>query len=110
MKWTIAALAAFFISNAFAEGAIQERYMETDVGMVVVTDQPCRVHFEAPGNPFIYDAYATEAGHPNHLGCWVPVDEMTLQIYWPELEEISVFNKRLFLEKEAEPTRKLDNF
>lgn len=44
-------------------------YLETDVGMIVLTKQPCEFKFDQP-TKFEFRAYATEKDAKNHEGCW----------------------------------------
>lgn len=81
----------------------QEKYMATDVGYVVLTDEPCKITWEAPGNGLEWHAYATDvqAKEP-HIGCWKLVDPMTVRVFWPEVDYSGVYKATLFKdEKES---------
>ena len=85
------------------EANAQEKYMATDVGYVVLTDEPCHITWEKPGNGLEWHAYATDvqAKEP-HIGCWKMADPMTVQVFWPEVDYSGIYKATLFKdEKES---------
>lgn len=78
----------------------QEKYMATDVGHVVLTDEPCKIQWEAPGNGLDWHAYATDAqAKEPHIGCWRLVDPLTVQVFWPEIDYSGIYKTKLFLDE-----------
>ena len=81
---------------AYAAEPENEMIMETDVGEVVLTVDPCtlQVYLRFIGMP--YYAYATEVGQPIHPGCWDVIGS-TVHIHFPELgDTMATYDKNLF--------------
>jgi hypothetical protein len=96
---TVVLLAALVAIPATAGEEIKEMSMATDVGEVVLTLEPCPLN---PNYGFIYLAYATEKGEPNHMGCWQDTEPLNgreshiLNIWFPEVNAVASYNKKLF--------------
>lgn len=75
----------------------QEKYMATDAGYVVITDEPCKIQWEQPGNGLLWHAYATDVQQKEpHIGCWGMPDQMTVHIFWPEVDYSGLYKASLF--------------
>jgi hypothetical protein len=94
---TLSALSA----NSLADSLPKQMSMPTDVGEVVLTVEPCDI----AGLPEKYQwrAFATEAGHEDHPGCWtknVTDSEagpmQSVAVFFPEISATAVFNPQLF--------------
>lgn len=88
----------FYIHKVEAQELPKELSMKTDVGEVILTTEHC--YLKEMGLDFPYEAYATEQGHANHVGCWKKEDAGdgmgTVKIYFPEIDATALYNPMLF--------------
>lgn len=101
-------LAVALLALSVGASAGDRVYFNTDVGMVVLTKEPCEFKFNEPSQ-FKYRAYATEKGHPDHEGCWFldVVDAAqgpiaSVNAFFPEApNQVYVYNPSMFAPLEA---------
>lgn len=82
------------VAYSVVKGAepIKEMSMYTEVGEIVLTVEPCPIQ-NAHG--FDYYGYATDAGNPNHPGCW-NADNAVVQIWFLNENVVGIYKKELF--------------
>lgn len=87
----LAASAVFFMSSADAA----EKYLKTEAGYIVLTEEDCALGDDFRGEHYQYAAYATEQGEENHLGCWKPIGE-AVNVWFPEINAVASYMQFLF--------------
>lgn len=96
---TIILAISFFVcleSVRAEQGVVPELAMNTDVGQVVLTVKPCTMNNR---HGFEYEAYATEAGHDNHPGCW-KTEGPLVYVWFPEISTVATYKKILFVPRQ----------
>lgn len=78
------------------QGLVPELAMNTDVGQVVLTVKPCTMKNR---HGFEYEAYATEAGHDDHPGCW-KTEGPLVYVWFPEISTVATYKKMLFVPRQ----------
>lgn len=90
----LAITAIIFLAYKVADGAeqVKEMVMPTEAGEIVLTLEECPIK-NAHG--FDYYGYATDAGNPNHPGCW-NADNTVVQIWFLNENVVGIYKKELF--------------
>lgn len=99
--WALVVAVVFLMVHSIVRGAepVKEMAMPTEVGEVVLTVEPCPIE---PNHGFIYLAYATEKGAPDHLGCWNTTEPYNgvpseiINIWFPEINGVASYHMKLF--------------